>query len=755
MPLKFNFPALSGRLLRALGHGLAFGGTLALAAAPGLAAAQPAAPAKAAPSAGSGTPLVSGTSAREEPVVVTAARMDYDSESALVIAEGNVEVTQGDTIVLADSLTYDQKNDLVFAEGNVTVLEATGNVYFADSVELTDGMKRGVTSEFKARLADGSLFAARGASRLSEGVTELAQAVYSPCLVVCQDGVTPKSPTWQVRARKAVIDQNEQDVTYRDAYLDVYGVPVIYTPYFSHALPGADSESGLLAPEYRRDDNLGTVVKLPVYLALAPDYDMTITPMYTSEEGLVMIGEYRQRFDAGMMRFAGSVTRPDDRDAFGNKISGNTVRGHIFGDGIFPMDEQYQWGFNIRRTTDDTYLRRYSFNYDPLLTSRLYGEGFDYLKGTEIPDSGRNYAVAQVLAFQGIQLQNDSSRSPLVMPVIDTFYQSVPLIHNSRLSLSAGAMSLTRDEGADSRRLSLAGRFELPVVTESGHIFEFATQLRADGYDVDDHTLPGGAQFNGRESRLIPQAELTWRYPLLKRFETSSLIVEPVGQFIVSPNNGNDFTIPNEDSATPEFTDTNLFSANRFAGYDRVETGPRVNYGMRSQWQFGASKFISGLLGQAYRVNDDPLFPISSDLRSRFSDYVGRIGLTYAPFDIAYRFRLDKDEFSPRRSEVIGSYADGDLGLFANYLRIGKDPVLENKHELGTGATYRLTDNWSLLASAHRDLLRDDFVVINGGLTYVNECVTINTLAGKNYTSDRDFKPSTSFKVQVLLKNLN
>lgn len=686
---------------------------------------------------------------RDEPVLLEAAQVDYDKETQFVIAQGNVSVTQGDTIVLADTLTYDQRNNLVFAQGNVSVLEPGGNVYFAEELEFASDMKSGVVDQFRARLADNSLFAAREGIRLSEDKTELHQAVYSPCSITCADGGT-KEPLWQIRADHVLLDRTEQKVTYRDAYMDFYGVPVIYTPYLSHAMPGAPNKSGFLLPEYKHDDNLGTVVKVPFYWAIAPDRDATFMPMYLSEEAPVLAGEYRQLWDHGSMKLTGSITQPDDRDALGNPERGSRTRGHIFGSGVFSEGEELQWGFNIRRTTDDTYLRRYDFNNDPLLTSRLYGEGFDFTA----PGS-RSYVIAQGLAFQGLQQQDDSRTSPLVMPVIDAFYQTAPMAWNSRFSLTGGTMVLTRDDGTDTRRASLAGEWMLPYVSGGGHVFELGTRLRADAYSIDDFRLANGALSEGAETRIIPQASLGWRYPLINRFEHSSLVVEPVVNAIVSPNSGNSFRIPNEDSAVPEFTDVNLFSDNRFAGYDRLETGPRVNYGLRGQLQFEGNDNVSAMIGQAYRVNDDPLFPISNDLSSRFSDYVGRIGFTVSPFDLVYRFRVDKDNFSPSRSEVTGNYGQGRLGLSLNYLNLKDDPVLATKEEISGGVSFRLTEFWSLYMASHRDLDSDRNITANAGLIFKNECVTLTTMAGRDYTQDRDFQQSTSFKMQLALKNLN
>lgn len=685
----------------------------------------------------------------EQPVVLHADAMDYDRETDMVIASGHVEITQGETVVLADTAVYDRRNDLVFAQGNVSVLEPSGNVFFADDIDLTQRFGRGAATQFKARLADGSLFAANKAVRVNPAVTELEQAVYSPCLVVCDDGATPKTPTWQVQAQKARLNRDTYKASYEDATFDLLGLPVFYTPYFSHSLPGAPNESGILAPEMQRNTNLGYVAKLPLYWAIAPDKDLTLTPMYTSLEAPVLIGEYREAFNDGSMKLAGSVTRPDRIDAAGNRTTGTTTRGHFFGRGDFAAMEDVRWGFNVRRTTDDTYLRRYDFSNDPLLTSRLYGEGFNLLPG------GRSHMSLEALAFQGMQQQDDPRRSPLVLPLADIFYETDPLVYNSRFSLNANAMGLSRTDGADSRRLSLTGRWAMPYVSEGGHIFELASQLRADVYQVSNLPLSTGS-FDGEVTRAIPEASLGWRYPLMRSFGRSNLIVEPVVNAVVSPSNGNSANIPNEDSAVPEFTDTNLFSANRFAGYDRVEVGPRLNYGLRSQFDAGGGIYADGIFGQAYRVTNDPLFPISNDLRSRFSDYVGMFRVSAGPpLLLAYRFRWDKDTFSAKRDELMANFSRWGHNLNLNYIDIRNDPVLASRREVTGSVTFSLTPEWSWNVSSSRDLRLDQFTSIGTQLNYKNECLQATVSLGHGFTSDRDFRQSTTILFQVFLKNLN
>jgi LPS-assembly protein len=53
------------------------------------------------------------------------------------------------------------------------------------------------------------------------------------------------------------------ELTYRDAHLEFYGVPIAYTPYFKHPDPTVDRQSGFLAPTFGNSSALGVTLEVP------------------------------------------------------------------------------------------------------------------------------------------------------------------------------------------------------------------------------------------------------------------------------------------------------------------------------------------------------------------------------------------------------------------------------------------------------------------------------------------------------------
>ncbi|MEJ0010493.1 MAG: LptA/OstA family protein [Alphaproteobacteria bacterium] len=211
------------------------------------------------------TKVVPPQFAKGEPVVLEADEMGYDKNADVAVARGHVVVTQGPNILNADEVIYYRQTDIVEAKGHVAMLQPSGDVYFADHARLTDTMKRGVLDAFKARLNDNSVYVANRATRQNPAVTRLDHSVFTPCKI-CQ-GI---APFWDVRAGATKIDENDQRVYSHDAWLDMFGVPVGYTPYFSTPTPDAEARSGLLPPNYEHSSQLGPAAAHALLLAHRP-----------------------------------------------------------------------------------------------------------------------------------------------------------------------------------------------------------------------------------------------------------------------------------------------------------------------------------------------------------------------------------------------------------------------------------------------------------------------------------------------------
>ena len=165
------------------------------------------------------------------PLLFTADTLTHDRALGIVTATGNVEVTQKDRTLLADTISYNERENIVSASGHVTLMEPSGDVLFAEFMELTGDFMDGIIRGLRIRLSDNARIAASGARRSAGLRTEKRNAVYSPCDKCASDPGEP--PLWQIKAARIVHDQEEQIIEYTDAWMEIAGIPVVYTPYCS------------------------------------------------------------------------------------------------------------------------------------------------------------------------------------------------------------------------------------------------------------------------------------------------------------------------------------------------------------------------------------------------------------------------------------------------------------------------------------------------------------------------------------------
>ena len=676
-------------------------------------------------------------------VLMTADSLIYETDTDTVVASGNVEVSQGGRVLRATDIRYRRGDGVVTASGDVALLEPGGEVMFADSVELSGDLKSGVIHRLSILLTDGSRIAAGGARRVDGNRTVMRKSVFSPCELCPENPGRP--PLWQLKANTVVHDQEERALIYYDASLEVFGTPVLYTPYFRHPDPTVERQSGFLTPTYRSSAALGAEVVTPYYWNIAPNRDATFAPRFTSDEGVVLAGEYRGRTRSGRYTIDASITHANTVAEEDRRI-----RGHLFGDGRFDIDERWKWGFDLERALDDTYLSRYDISSKDDLVTNLFAEQYRQ----------RSFMSGNGYWFQDLRAGSQGDRTPIVLPLLDANLVSAPDYAGGYATFDANLMVLERMDGIDSRRLSLTGGWHRPLILDGGHLLRIDASLRGDLYHFftpDDEAQRPDRAGSDTDGRAVPQLAVEWRYPLVAQLGSIRQLVEPIVQGVISPYGGNPEEIPNEDSRDLEFDHTNLFSTNRFTGFDRVESGRRVNYGVRLGFFGPDGGRATALFGQSVRAKDDTLFGEGSGLEHQLSDYVGRIFMQPSPLlDLSWRFRLDRRDFVARRNEIdlnagpdwlrgrVG-FADLDrqTGGLAEEFVGGREAVL--------GARALLQDNWSFSAETRRDLKDNATINWNIGLAYEDECVHVGTGVSRSFTRDRDVQPDTVIHLTVRL----
>ena len=146
-------------------------------------------------------------------------------------------------------------------------------------------------------------------------------------------------------------------------------------------------------------------------------------------------------------------------------------------------------------------------------------------------------------------------------------------------------------------------------------------------------------------------------------------------------------------------------------------------------------------------------------MREQLSDVVGRVLLRpLDDIDLLYRFRLDKNDFEPRRQEVDLLFGPKALRFDVGYLQVDDENFgaeeIGNREEISLRADSRMTENWSGFVSGRRDLLRDKLLRAAVGITYQDECFMIQLAGERSFFSDREIENEDSIFLRFEFKHL-
>lgn len=700
----------------------------------------------------------------EDSVELAADQLNYNPETGEIRALGNVELRKDGFILKAGQIRYSEQTGEADASGAVELITPEGDVIIAPRLKLENALRDAFIENIRLIMADGAQVVAESAERIEEsGKTTLKRAAYSPCQV-CADG-SGTEPLWQLKAVKVVHDKGKRRLYYEDAFLEVLGIPIFWTPYFSHPDPTVDRASGLLPLDIQTSRNVGLIAGIPYYHVFNRSSDATFTPVYTSREGFLLKGQYRQHLGDGQFSFDGSVTRARRRDFNNVVIPGEReFRGHISSEGYLNHSENWRSQYRLNWASDDTFLGRYEISNTDTLVSEYLLEGF----------YDQSYISARTIAFQGLRVEDDAGRSAFALPLIDAEW--IPRIKpfGGTVSLRGNAVALHRTDGLDTRRLTLTANWQRRWITPKGFVVDVDALARSDLYNLDSTNQPDDLAFagsfggtNGSEWRNLTRLTGAVSWPLAKYTAGGTHTLEPILEVSVSPRRGTPDNIVNEDSRAFELSDLNLFASDRTTGFDLWEEGSRATAGVR--WRFeGARLTTDVLIGQTWRITgEDVVLADGVGLEGSFSDIVGRTTISYDGWiDLEHRFRLDDKDFVLRRNEFDVTFGDETKSLRVGYINLNRNlPFLnrEDREEVRASGFYQFDENWRLTGSWTRRLKATTVpglsevqgpVQYSVGIEYQNECIELGLRVRETFTRDRDVVPGTAIMFRLKLTNL-
>lgn len=654
-----------------------------------------------------------------------------------LVAQGNVEVFQNGKRLKASKITYDRGADLLSITGPIVLTDDAGTIVLADQAQLSSDLSDGILQSARLVLDQQLQLAASELMRVGGRYTSLNNTVVSSCKICAAN----PTPLWEIRASRVIHDAQDRQIYFDNASFRIVGVPVFWIPHLRMPDPTLKRQTGFLAPSFRTTSDLGFGVKVPYFIRIGDDKDLTITPYLSSKNARTVELRYRQAFASGQIEFNGALSR--------DQLLPGQTRGYLAGTGAFDLPRNFKLTFSGTMVSDNAYLLDYGVSSEDRIDSRI-----------EATRTRRNeYISGRLINFRSIRDGDVNSTLPSI--VTDVTYQrrfspgsiggegGFRLQSHSHYRSSDSPLDSDGDtisDGRDMSRLSMTADWRRNWVLPGGVLAAALTEINGDYYRIRQDNVFAGNSFRGAAGAGV---ELRW--PWVKAGAGGvSHVIEPVAQLVWAREMNSN--IPNEDSALVEFDEGNLFSINRFPGADEVEQGPYANLGIGYTRYDPAGWSLGVTVGRIYRSANNGQFTAASGLQGKSSDWLAAIQLSVADgVSLTNRMVFDP-RFKLTKGEMRLALEREAYGISSSYIHLLADANegrTDDVSELTLDGRYELTPNWAAKLSTRYDFVANRAASAGLNLAFRNECLKLDMALARRFTSSTSVKPTTSFGLSV------
>ncbi len=195
-------------------------------------------------------------------------QVDYDTQTRLMVATGNVVYTSPQTRIAAEKLEFDLDTKVG------TFHSATGSTYLGDKVD---------RSFFGTQEPD-ALFYGELIEKIGPKRYKITRGGFTSC-------VQP-TPRWELVSSTSLIELDQYAVM-RNTVLKVKGVPMFYLPVMYYPIQSDDRSTGFLLPTYGSSVIRGQSISNAFFWAINRSQDATVYHDWFTKRGQGVGGEYR------------------------------------------------------------------------------------------------------------------------------------------------------------------------------------------------------------------------------------------------------------------------------------------------------------------------------------------------------------------------------------------------------------------------------------------------------------------------------
>lgn len=219
----------------------------------------------------------------DQPVTITADIMSFNHLTNEYLAQGNVEIVQGDQKLKADRVKYNLETQEADASGNVFLIQGEDTLA-SDSIKLNLKTQMGTVKNAKIYMKEMNYqITGKEIERTGADSYHVIDGIITTC--------NGDRPDWRITGKDIKVKLNGNAVI-RDATFQIKNVPFIYLPVVVYPII-TERQSGFLMPEFDFSSTRGFESNIAYYWALSPQTDSTFYLDLASKKGIGEGFEFR------------------------------------------------------------------------------------------------------------------------------------------------------------------------------------------------------------------------------------------------------------------------------------------------------------------------------------------------------------------------------------------------------------------------------------------------------------------------------
>ena len=543
-------------------------------------------------------------------------------------------------------------------------------------------------------------------------------------------------PPWVITSKEIVHDKIKKQIDYKNAWLKIYNVPVMYFPKFFHPDPTVDRKSGFLIPQLNNSNRLGASMTIPYFNVISDSADLTFKPRIFSENEFLIQSEFRKKTK--------NSSHIIDFSLNNDQSISNDTRTHFFSNSNFNLENNFfdegSLFLKLEKISNDNYAAIYNLeSTSPIINDTSTLESTLELSAIKndfyIDISAEIYEKMNVHnsdKYEFIYPNYSLSKSYDVEHVYIDNYEIISSGNQKKYSTNIYEMSQVNDL----------------LISSNQFIFK-------DSFETNFQTLLKNVNTNGKNSEKYKeksQSEILSNFiydislPLKKTEEKYSKFLTPKLSLRHSPNK-----TKNIQSLDRHLNIDNIFSLNRIGANDDIEGGSSLTIGneflVKNE---NNSDIFSFDFGTVFREKENKNLPNNSTLRNSQSDIVGSLGLSgIDQWKINYNFSADNN------LNTVNLHRIENIFTVNNFVHTFE--FYEENNSLGDNSyysntiTYEANNNNFVSFRTRRNNKTNLTEFYNLIYEYKNDCLIASINYNKEYYTNNSLEPSENLFFNITL----